>query len=519
MTDPITPNYGLTLPTVGADTGTWGGIQNNQIFTPLDSILGTNTAITITSADVTLTATQFQSMAFTVTGTLTGNRNLIIPLSTQTSTSVACGGSFVVYNNSSGSYTLNVRTASSNSGPGISVPQGSALALYSDGTNVNMRDSALNAFALGVSSSPQGQIGGTAGSINTNAQMAYDYVNGKLYVCTTTGPSTTAIWTRVTGQPGFDTPQNLSLSTSVVSNILTVTILAANTASAPTAGNPVSFVFRDTTAANGDPIYVSLTSTLAISTVVGATQGAANGVPFRLWIAVFNNGGTPVMALINCSNSTTQFSLNETGVASTTQMSNTAISPGVFYTPSGTSLVNCAFRIVGFLTYETALAVAGTYNNPPDVVQLFGPGVKKPGDIAQTITVNSTVTTTTTSTSGAAIGPTVSITPTSKANLMRIDAAGVGYQSGGYNWMLWIVRGGTLIGGQNIYNSNEAGALQTLPYNMLAFDKPASATSVTYGTYAAVRAVAPLTIPVSSVTYVGATPAGTAQLFVTEIIG
>lgn len=31
MPDPVTPNYGFTLPTVGADNGSWGGILNTDI--------------------------------------------------------------------------------------------------------------------------------------------------------------------------------------------------------------------------------------------------------------------------------------------------------------------------------------------------------------------------------------------------------------------------------------------------------------------------------------------------------
>lgn len=38
LTDPTTPNYGLTLPTVGADDGTWGGLLNAN-FVTIDTVL------------------------------------------------------------------------------------------------------------------------------------------------------------------------------------------------------------------------------------------------------------------------------------------------------------------------------------------------------------------------------------------------------------------------------------------------------------------------------------------------
>jgi hypothetical protein len=523
MADPVTNNYSLTLPTVGGDTGTWGGILNTTTFTPIDAALGANTAVTITSADVTLTTLQFQSAVFTITGTLTGNRNLIIPLSPN-STSLACGGKFVVANNSSGAYTVNVKTTSSNSGVGVQVPQGFAADLYCDGSNVYYGNGVgLPAYAQSVSSSPQGQLAGTAGSVNTNAELSFDYVNGALYVCTVTGTSSTATWAAVSGQPGFNMPQNLSLSAAVVSNVLTLSVLAANTGVAPVSGNPVIVPFRDVTLTAGDPVSVSVTSALSIATVVGASLGSVNSVPFRLWVAIFNNGGTPVLALINCSNATSIFSLNETGVASTTGMTSGATTAGVFYTPNGTSLTSKAFRIIGFLTYETALATAGTYNNSPDVLQIFGPGVKKPGDPVQVVTINSTVVTTTNSTviGGAAIGPTLSITPASKANLVRVESNGFAYDGRGDAWLMWLVRGTTLIGSQNIYNPTQNFST-AIPYNLATLDKPASATSVSYGMNAATGTnLASVYVPCSS----GATIQGliqtgnTAQMILTEYMG
>lgn len=49
----------------------------------------------------------------------------------------------------------------------------------------------------GVNGSPNGQLAGTAASATIPASMAWDYTNNILYVCTTTGSTSTAVWTAV----------------------------------------------------------------------------------------------------------------------------------------------------------------------------------------------------------------------------------------------------------------------------------------------------------------------------------
>lgn len=193
MTDAVTNNRSLVQPLVGGDTNLWGGVLNNGTIAAVDAVLGNNLAVTITSTDVTLTAAQFQNAIFIVSGAITANRNLIIPLSPNSAT-VACGGPFVVVNNTTGNYTLTVETAASGS-TGVTVPQGFVAYLYSDGTNVNYSQNGLPGFALASNGNPNGQLAGTAGSVNTNASLAYDYINNILYVCTTTGTTSTAVWT------------------------------------------------------------------------------------------------------------------------------------------------------------------------------------------------------------------------------------------------------------------------------------------------------------------------------------
>ena len=467
MVDAVTNNFNLTLPTVGSDSGTWGTILNNAVFTPIDSILGANLAVSITSADVSLTVSQFQNAIFVLTGALTGNHNLIIPLSPNSAT-VACGGKFVVANNTTGAFTITVITAATAS-TGVTVPQGFAAELYSDGTNVWYAASGLPGYAQGSNGNPNTLLAGTAGSVNTNATLAVDYTAGQLYVCTTTGNSSTATWAAVGGTT-FNIPSNLTLSATVSTNILTVSAFAANTGLAPTTTNPISIAFRDSTLANGDPVIVNATSSLAISAPVGATLGGGAGHnPFRFWIIVINNGGVPILGLINCNNGTSVVNLDETRLINPATISSGSKSAGTFY--ASTTATNKAFRILGFLTYNTGLVTAGTYNNPPSVVQLFGPGVKKPGDVMQT---------------QATVGASsLVIAPTSTVNLVRVSITGAWITqntgSGTFSVVTNLNRSnGGLIQNQTFTAIGANGSILTAPFAFTQMDAPNSTAGITY---------------------------------------
>jgi hypothetical protein len=76
------------------------------------------------SGILTLTGTQLNRIAYNLTGTLTGNREIVVPASIQ---------QYWITNSTSGAYTLTVKTAAV---AGIVVPSGEARILYCNGTNV-----------------------------------------------------------------------------------------------------------------------------------------------------------------------------------------------------------------------------------------------------------------------------------------------------------------------------------------------------------------------------------------------
>jgi hypothetical protein len=95
-------------------------------------------SISITSADVTMTAAQARARHIILSGTLTGDRSLIVPDS----------GEWVVYNNTSGAFSVTVKTSA---GTGDTVVQGENRSFFADGTNVIATTtgggSSVNSFA------------------------------------------------------------------------------------------------------------------------------------------------------------------------------------------------------------------------------------------------------------------------------------------------------------------------------------------------------------------------------------
>jgi hypothetical protein len=323
------------------------------------------------------------------------------------------------------------------------------------------------------------------GSATDGNLAVYDGATGKLIK--DSGISATA------GKPFA--PVNVSLTASVSSNILTINLLAADIAGTPTATHPVIVPVRDTTATTGAVTNVTIAAATSINTnATGATLGSSNSVPFRIWIGVFNNGGTGVLALFNASTQSstavTIKALDETGVASTTAISGGATSAGVWYTPNGTTLTNKAFRIVGYVDYDVGgtLATAGTYSSAPTKVQVFGPGVKLPGQVVQTVYTTTTTTTSNSSTTKSATALTGTITPTSGVNPVKVSARGqVFYNTtaaSGNATILQLYRGtGTTAIGNMSAVGGFGGTTARVPVTCDAFDSPQSITSTQYGLY------------------------------------
>jgi len=280
---------------------------------------------------------------------------------------------------------------------------------------------------------------------------------------------------------GFSVPTNLKLAASVSSNALTVSV-KNSAGNDPSNSDPVKVPFRDPTVANGGLIWRSLTDALSLTISSGSTLGASNNVAFRAWIVLFDDTGTLRLGVINCSTSSRIYPLDECGVASSTAEGGVgaADSAGVIYT--GTAVSSKASRIIGYLEYDSGLATAGTYASAPTKLQLFGPGVKKPGDVVQVSYGETSATVTHVDTAASDTGITCDITPTSKINIMKIDGViqSIFPSEMGLGLIARLNRSGSNIKTLGSTIGFGAGARVIAPSAFLALDKPQSVSTLTY---------------------------------------
>jgi len=229
----------------------------------------------------------------------------------------------------------------------------------------------------------------------------------------------------------------------------------------------------------------------------GATFGTGNNAPFRLWLVAFLSAGALIPALWQSvtggATPTAIAALNEAAVASTTGISGSATAAGTFYTPNGISLTNCPFRILGYLEWSAGLATAGAYASGPTTIEVFGPGVKRPGEVVQknymTTTSSTSVSASTTVTS---TNVTKSITPTSAPNLIRAEYSGTllnGFTAGTNSSNIstsFVYRGTTALASQVSSNAGvNAGSgvgptTINVPVHDIVWDAPGTTSSTTY---------------------------------------
>ena len=310
--------------------------------------------------------------------------------------------------------------------------------------------------------------------------------SAQVFICALASDGNDVLGGSTNPMRGFDTPVNLQINATSNGTLLTVAVKGNNGAD-PSVTNPVYIPFRDSTATGGDPIWRIVTSALSINTnAAGATLGSSNNTAFRFWVCAFDNAGTVVLALINCSNATTIFPLNEGLVATTTGITASSTSAGVFYTPNGTALTNKSFRIIGFVEYNsTGLATAGTYATAPNSISLYGPGVKKPGDLIQsTFATDSSSQTSVGNTTPVQTTTTGSITPTSAANLIRVQVAGTMSVTQNAQVVVGQISRGTgptFIGTKAaVTNTAAVSNISDCPTILVAYDKPNVIVSQAY---------------------------------------
>jgi hypothetical protein len=108
------------------------------------------------TGNYTLSSVEQNKTVYNFTGTLTGDRDIIVPSTVQ---------QYWVDNATSGSYTLGIRTSSQGS-PGVTVAQGERAILYCDGSDVVDADTATISLPLAVSQGGTGATTASAARVN-----------------------------------------------------------------------------------------------------------------------------------------------------------------------------------------------------------------------------------------------------------------------------------------------------------------------------------------------------------------
>ena len=254
----LTPLFEITTDTVSITN-----INDRRIGIPSVGLLSLSVAGGV--GDTTLTAAQTRNNILQFTGALTGNRNIIVPVSPQ---------SWGVFNNTTGAFTLTVKTAA---GPGVLVTQGASASVYCVGVTVvsdNVAGSATQEFSAstftGAGTGLTGTAAGlTAGNVTTNANLTG--------MVTSVGNATTVV-----------TNANLTGGVTSVGNAATVITNANLTGVITSSGNATSVADSALSIAKTSGLQTALdlkaplasptfTGTVTVPTPSNATDASTKG--------------------------------------------------------------------------------------------------------------------------------------------------------------------------------------------------------------------------------------------------
>lgn len=124
MASTFSTNAHIELQGTGDNPGTWGSELNTQALTIVDNVLGNVTSISLSNTDVTLNTAQTQVNYIKLSGTLTGNVNVIFP---------AIGRTYFISDTTTGAFIVTLKIGSN---PGFVSAQGYNQVVVLDGTNV-----------------------------------------------------------------------------------------------------------------------------------------------------------------------------------------------------------------------------------------------------------------------------------------------------------------------------------------------------------------------------------------------
>lgn len=280
---------------------------------------------------------------------------------------------------------------------------------------------------------------------------------------------------------------NHSLAVSAAGGALTIALKDA-AGSDPSATSPVNGYFRNVTTTTGSLTQLTVTGALSLTVSSGSTLGVTSSTAFRLWVVLFNDGGTARLGVINTASTVASpsthaaiYPLQQSMVASSTAEGGAggADTAGVIYT--GTAVTSKAYLIVGYLEWSSSGLTAGTWTTTNLLyVHSFGPGTRLPGEVVQATMMSNTTSFSTTSSTFQTSNVSTSISPTSAANFVRVVANGTGFTGAANAASLYIkiFRGATELTPQ----FNALGSTGVVPCGASFdwLDNPNTTSSTTY---------------------------------------
>jgi len=237
----------LELQGTGENAGTWGDKTNNNLEV-LDAFaggflsknVGGSADVTLTTANASATA-ESSNKVLDLNGTLTGNITVFIP---------AKENNYIVYNNTSGSFSLTV-AATGHSANGVAITQGAYDVVYCDGSpNFNVSRILSNFGAIStqdltvtgnVNASVDANITGNASitgniAVTGTANVTADAnVAGNVNVTSTINGSTATFSGNVNAD-NFVSTNELVYTDGTVGNISVRNLITTTSTSAPSSG-------------------------------------------------------------------------------------------------------------------------------------------------------------------------------------------------------------------------------------------------------------------------------------------
>jgi hypothetical protein len=276
------------LMATGEQAGTWGNITNTNLGTLIEqAISGYVTQAITDGADTTITIPDgstgvARNMYIECTGTLTANRNLVVPANKKL---------YFIYNNTSGGYDVTVKVSGQT---GIAVPNGEKKILVSDGTDIVEATSYLSSS---VSSLSLTTLAATSANITTLTATSANITN----LSATSLTLTNALGVAEGGTGVDSTPTNgqlligngtgFALSTLTAGSNITITNNAGSITLASVALPTINVTASTTISATANNHYVLTAASTATLTL--PSSPASGDV---VWVTVANGLSTNVVA-------------------------------------------------------------------------------------------------------------------------------------------------------------------------------------------------------------------------------